>query len=77
MTDFELLEWSESVNCQLYVRQLVESLGLNVRADVQLAGDNLPIIIDAAILVIGKQSTKEGENRRNVAAITNPIQNID
>ncbi len=55
----------------------MESLGLNVPANWTSAGDNLPIIIDVATLIIGKQATKEEETRRNVAAVTNPIQNID
>jgi hypothetical protein len=42
ITDYESIEWSGSVNCQQYVRQLVESLGLGMPTDLQLAGDTLP-----------------------------------
>jgi hypothetical protein len=50
------------VNCQQYVRQLVESFGLQIPDGIQLAGDTLPIIIDLAILVMQKKATKENEN---------------
>ena len=52
MTNYETLPCSGTVNCQQYVRQLVESLGLQIPDGFQLAGDTPPAIIDPGILLI-------------------------
>jgi hypothetical protein len=52
--------WNGSVNCQQFVRRLVESLSLRVPDNVVLAGDILPIIVDVAILLISKKANKDG-----------------
>ncbi len=62
MTNYETLSWSGTVNCQQYVRQLIQSLSLQIPDGIQLAGDTLPIIIDLAILLIQKKATKADEN---------------
>ena len=59
------------MNCQQYVRQLVESLGLSVPTNLQLAGDTLPIIIDVAILLIGKNDMKDEQNGTDVVTAAN------
>ncbi|CAF1069976.1 unnamed protein product [Adineta ricciae] len=61
MTNYETLPWSGIVNCQQYVRQLVESLGLQIPDGIQLAGDALPVIINLGIMLIQKKATKAEE----------------
>ena len=57
------------MNGQQYVRQLVESFGLQIPDGIQLVGDTLPIIIDLTILVMQKKATKENENWKTILLI--------
>ncbi|CAF1626798.1 unnamed protein product [Adineta ricciae] len=66
MTNYETLPWSGTVNCQQYVRQLVESLGLKIPDGIQLVGDTLPVIIDLGTMLIQKKATKADEKRKAI-----------
>ena len=52
------------MNCQQYVRQSIESFGLQIPDGIHLAGDTLPVIIDLAILMMQKKQQKRMNQTR-------------
>jgi hypothetical protein len=59
--------WSATMNCQKFAHKFItEVLGLNWPDNVQVAGDVIPVVIDAAIFCIStSNSTKKKKKRKS------------